>query len=135
MGLHSVELIEDASGLPEGFRKIALRIGRLLLLGTHGLGHSHGIRNRKLARERERERDLLNALLLCDLLGGGALNVDLVLLCGILVLLVLACEGVCWLFDILRVFPLFFTGFMALCVLTGDLIGTVICKLWTNIHH
>ena len=73
--------------------------------------------------------------ILAGVFAGVRLEQKWYLFAGILVLLVLACEGVCWLFDILRVFPLFFTGFMALCVLTGDLIGTVICKLWTNIHH
>ena len=51
------------------------------------------------------------------------------LFAGLLFALALVCEGACRLFQIEAIFPLFFTGMMALCVLVGDLIGTVIQKI------
>ena len=51
------------------------------------------------------------------------------LFAGLLLVLALVCEGLCRLFEMELVFPFFFTGMMALCVLAGDLIGTVIGKI------
>ena len=51
------------------------------------------------------------------------------LFAGLLLALALVCEVLCRLFEMELVFPLFFTGMMALCVLAGDLIGTVIGKI------
>lgn len=74
----------------------------------------------------------------CVLLGvaaGFRLVQKWYLFAGLLLVLYLACEGICWLFEIFAVFPLFFTGMMALCVLFGDLAGTLLCKIWTKVHH
>ena len=68
----------------------------------------------------------------CLVLGiaaGVRLSAKWHLFAGLLLVLALACEGLCRLFEMELVFPFFFTGMMALCVLAGDLIGTVIGKI------
>lgn len=68
----------------------------------------------------------------CLVLGiaaGVRLSAKWHLFAGLLLVLALVCEGLCRLFEMELVFPFFFTGMMALCVLAGDLIGTVIGKI------
>ena len=57
------------------------------------------------------------------------------LFAGLLFALALICEGACRLFEIEAIFPLFFTGMMSLCVLAGDLVGTMIQKLLSAIRR
>jgi hypothetical protein len=68
----------------------------------------------------------------CLVLGiaaGVRLSAKWHLFAGLLLVLALVCEGLCRLFEMELVFPFFFMGMMALCVLAGDLIGTVIGKI------
>ena len=63
------------------------------------------------------------------ILAGMRLAQKWYLFAGLLLALALVCEGACRLFEMEMIFPLFFTGMMALCVLAVDLIGTVIQKI------
>lgn len=78
---------------------------------------------------------LLPVCVLLGVLAGFRLAQKWYLFAGAMLILAVACEGICRLFQMEAVFPLFFTGVIALCVLAGDLIGTVIYKIWTNVRH
>jgi thiosulfate reductase cytochrome b subunit len=69
------------------------------------------------------------ACLVLGIAAGVRLSAKWHLFAGLLLVLALVCEGLCRLFEMELVFPFFFTGMMALCVLAGDLIGTVIGKI------
>ena len=57
------------------------------------------------------------------------------LFAGALLALALVCEVLCRLFEMELVFPLFFTGMLSLCLLAGDLIGTVMGKLLAKLRR
>jgi hypothetical protein len=69
------------------------------------------------------------ACLILGIAAGVRLSAKWHLFAGLLLVLALVCEGLCRLFEMELVFPFFFTGMMALCVLAGDLIGTVVGKI------
>ena len=72
---------------------------------------------------------LFPLFLILGILAGIRLAQKWYLFAGALLALALICEVLCRLFKMEMIFPLFFTGMLALCMLVGDLIGTVIQKV------
>ena len=78
---------------------------------------------------------LFPLFLILGILAGIRLAEKWYLFAGALLILALVCEVLCRLFEMEMVFPLFFTGMLSLCMLAGDLIGTVLQKILKKIRR
>ena len=78
---------------------------------------------------------LIPLFALLGVLAGIRLAQKWYLFAGALLALAVVCEMLCRLFEMEMIFPLFFTGMLSLCLLMGDLVGTVIGKLLKKLRR
>ena len=78
---------------------------------------------------------LIPLFALLGVLAGIRLAQKWYLFAGALLALAVVCEVLCRLFEMEMIFPLFFTGMLSLCLLAGDLTGTVVGKLLEKLRR